>query len=65
MKFLPGLQAGGPLYPIELGRRDALTSYAPSSQTLLPAFSLNVSGLLEDFHNVGLDLVDLVTLSGE
>lgn len=57
-------QAGGPLYPIELGRRDALTSYAPSSETDLPAFSLNVSGLLEDFHNVGLDLVDLVTLSG-
>ena len=65
MKFRLGLQAGGPLYPIELGRKDALTSYAPSSQTLLPGFSLNVSGLLEDFHNVGLDLVDLVTLSGK
>ncbi|CAK9260094.1 unnamed protein product [Sphagnum jensenii] len=57
-------QAGGPLYPIELGRRDSLTSYAPSSTTNLPAFSLNISGLLENFANVGLDLVDLVALSG-
>ncbi|CAM6027065.1 unnamed protein product [Sphagnum balticum] len=57
-------QAGGPLYDIELGRRDSLTSYAPSSETFLPAFSLKVSGLLEDFKLVGLDLVDLVVLSG-
>ncbi len=57
-------QAGGPLYDIELGRRDGLTSYAPSSETFLPAFNLNVSGLLEDFELVGLDLVDLIVLSG-
>ncbi|CAK9881135.1 unnamed protein product [Sphagnum jensenii] len=56
--------AGGPLYDIELGRRDGLTSYAPSSQTFLPAFTLNVTGLLEDFKLVGLDLVDLIVLSG-
>jgi hypothetical protein len=65
LNTLPWLQAGGPLYPIELGRKDALTSYASSSQTFLPAFTLNVSGLLQDFHNVGLDLVDLVALSGQ
>jgi hypothetical protein len=53
------------LYDIELGRRDSLTSYAPSSETFLPAFSLKVSGLLEDFKLVGLDLVDLVVLSGQ
>ncbi|CAM6098975.1 unnamed protein product [Calypogeia fissa] len=57
-------QAGGPLYKIELGRRDALTSYAPSSETFLPAFSLNVSGILEAFEYLGLDLMDVVTLSG-
>ncbi|CAM6067707.1 unnamed protein product, partial [Sphagnum tenellum] len=57
-------QAGGPLYEIDLGRRDGLTSYAASSETFLPAFSLNVSGLLEDFHVVGLNLLDLVVLSG-
>ncbi|KAJ7554335.1 hypothetical protein O6H91_06G135500 [Diphasiastrum complanatum] len=56
--------AGGPLYPIELGRRDALTSYAPSSQVGMPAFHLNVSGLLENFKSAGLDIVDLVALSG-
>ncbi len=59
------LQAGGPLYEIDLGRRDGLTSYAASSETFLPAFSLNISGLLEDFHVVGLNLLDLVVLSGE
>jgi peroxidase len=58
-------QAGGPLYEIELGRRDSLTSYAPSAETYLPASSLNVSGLLEDLQTVGLDEVDLVALSGE
>jgi hypothetical protein len=53
------------LYEIELGRRDSLTSYSPSAETYLPAFSLNVSGLLEDLQTVGLDEVDLVALSGE
>jgi hypothetical protein len=53
------------LYEIELGRRDSLTSYSPSALTYLPAFSLNVSGLLEDLQTVGLDEVDLVALSGE
>eukprot|EP00249_Psilotum_nudum_P005945 c19341_g1_i1 orf=153-1271(+) len=57
-------QAGGPLYQIELGRRDALTSYAPSAETLLPAFNLTVNGLLENLANVGLDETDLVALSG-
>lgn len=57
-------QAGGPLYKIELGRRDSLTSYADSSQTFLPAFNLTVDGLLENFKQVGLDEVDLVALSG-
>jgi peroxidase len=59
------VQTGGPFYDIELGRRDALTSYAPSSDTLLPAFHLNVSGLKEDFEYIGLDLKDVVTLSGK
>ncbi|CAM6108507.1 unnamed protein product [Calypogeia fissa] len=57
-------QTGGPLYEMELGRRDALTSYAASSQTFLPAQTLNVCGLLEDFNYIGLNLMDVVTLSG-
>lgn len=59
-----GDQAGGPLYPIELGRRDSLTSFAENSETYLPPFNLNVSGLLENFEAAGLNLVDLVVLSG-
>ncbi|CAM6102102.1 unnamed protein product [Calypogeia fissa] len=57
-------QAGGPLYNIELGRRDALTSYGASAPIFLPAYSLNVSGLIENFAYIGLDLMDVVTLSG-
>ena len=60
-----GDQAGGPLYPIELGRRDSLTSFAENSETYLPPFNLNVSGLLENFEAAGLNLVDLVVLSGK
>ena len=60
-----GDQAGGPLYPIELGRRDSLTSFAENSETYLPPFSLNVSGLLANFEAAGLNLVDLVVLSGK
>ena len=59
------MQAGGPLYPIELGRRDSLTSFAENSETYLPPFNLNVSGLLENFEAAGLNLVDLVVLSGK
>ncbi|CAK9233617.1 unnamed protein product [Sphagnum troendelagicum] len=54
----------GPEYQIELGRRDGLSSYQDNAQTHLPGFYLNVSGLLDSFNNAGLDIVDLVALSG-
>lgn len=57
-------EAGGPLYPIELGRRDALVAYARSAQTFLPGATLSVDGLLQNFQTVGLGLLDVVALSG-
>eukprot|EP00250_Pteridium_aquilinum_P001158 c11364_g1_i1 orf=265-1386(+) len=57
-------QAGGPLYKMELGRRDALTAFSYGSQVYLPNFNLTVDGLLENFEYFGMDVVDLVALSG-
>ncbi|KAH7287303.1 hypothetical protein KP509_32G049200 [Ceratopteris richardii] len=57
-------QAGGPLYNIELGRRDGLTSFSYASHVFLPSFNLTVDGLLANFEYFGLDVVDLVALSG-
>jgi len=57
-------QAGGPLFAIELGRRDGLTSYAFSASTNIPPGTLKLDGLMESFLNVGLDQTDLVALSG-
>jgi hypothetical protein len=61
---VPSSQTQGPEYQIELGRRDGLSSYQDNAQTHLPGFYLNVSGLLDSFNNAGLDIVDLVVLSG-
>jgi len=57
--------AGGPFYPIPLGRRDSLT-FANSSIILanLPAPTSNVTGLMSVFDTKGLNLTDLVALSG-
>ncbi|MCO5566746.1 hypothetical protein L7F22_020426 [Adiantum nelumboides] len=57
-------QAGGPLYKMELGRRDALTSFAYGSEVYLPNFNITVDGLVTNFEYFGLDVVDLVALSG-
>ncbi|CAM0901532.1 unnamed protein product [Alopecurus aequalis] len=58
------VDAGGPSYDVPLGRRDGL---APASQDLvgtLPAPFFNVSTLIKSFGDRGLDVTDLVTLSG-
>ncbi|XP_073389257.1 peroxidase P7 isoform X1 [Physcomitrium patens] len=57
-------QAGGPHVDLAYGRRDGLESFAPAAKTNLPAGTLQVAGLLENFQNVGLNLTDVVVLSG-
>ncbi|CAI5495723.1 unnamed protein product [Closterium sp. Naga37s-1] len=56
--------AGGPFTEVPLGRRDGLTSFALAAETFLPGSTLNVSGLVHNFNTVGLDMTDVVTLSG-
>lgn len=56
---------GGPGIPMETGRRDSST--AASNQTVvnnIPPPTLNISALKQNFQNHGLDIKDLVSLSG-
>lgn len=57
--------AGGPRYPVPLGRRDN-PEFATQSVTLsnLPPPSDNVTALLSIFNDKGLNTTDLVALSG-
>ncbi|KAI5055626.1 hypothetical protein GOP47_0029147 [Adiantum capillus-veneris] len=59
------VKAKGPYYPVPLGRRDSLL-FANTSITLanLPPPTANVTGLMDIFSTKGLDLIDLVALSG-
>ncbi|XP_059069225.1 cationic peroxidase SPC4 [Cryptomeria japonica] len=58
-------KAGGPVYPVPLGRRDGL-NFATKNATLdsLPPPTSNVTGLMSVLSKLGLDLKDLVALSG-
>jgi peroxidase len=58
-------KAGGPDYPVPLGRRDSL-DYANQSVVLsnLPSPDSNLSTLTASLGNKGLNLTDLVALSG-
>lgn len=56
---------GGPLIPIQTGRRDSLS--AASNQTVvsnIPAPTFSISALKQNFAAHGLDVKDLVSLSG-
>lgn len=57
-------QTGGPRVDLGYGRRDGLDSFAAAAKTNLPGSTLLVGGLLENFKNVGLNLTDVVALSG-
>ncbi|KAI5055810.1 hypothetical protein GOP47_0029331 [Adiantum capillus-veneris] len=56
---------GGPNIPMQMGRRDSIS--AASNQTVvnnIPPPTLNISALKQNFQNHGLDIKDLVSLSG-
>eukprot|EP01018_Ginkgo_biloba_P009032 Gb_37313 [translate_table: standard] len=58
-------KAGGPMYPVPLGRRDGL-NFATRQVTLdnLPPPTSNVTGLMSVLGKKGFTLKDLVSLSG-
>ncbi|CAM0880886.1 unnamed protein product [Alopecurus aequalis] len=51
------------LWQVETGRRDGSSSLASNTGTL-PSFSANFAALVQSFANQGLDVGDLVALSG-
>jgi peroxidase len=55
---------GGPSWRVPTGRRDGLISNATEALNNIPAPTSNFSTLQTDFANKGLDLKDLVLLSG-
>ncbi|CAH8391932.1 unnamed protein product [Eruca vesicaria subsp. sativa] len=57
------LQLGGPYWPNAYGRRDSTDSYARDVEKV-PSGHRDITGLLETFQSYGLNVLDLVVLSG-
>ncbi|KAL7128830.1 hypothetical protein ABFS83_13G020300 [Erythranthe nasuta] len=55
---------GGPFWRVPTGRRDGVISNASEALAQIPAPFSNISTLQTDFANKGLNLTDLVVLSG-
>ncbi|XP_052177232.1 peroxidase 3-like [Diospyros lotus] len=55
---------GGPTWKVPTGRRDGSISSATEAQNNIPAPSFNLTQLESNFSNKGLDVKDLVLLSG-
>lgn len=58
------LQTGGPTWEVPLGRRDARGASLSGSNNNIPAPNNTFQTILTKFKLKGLDLVDLVALSG-
>lgn len=56
--------SGGPLFDMPTGRRDGTVSLASRAVQFLPGSTFNLPQLLNNFKVKGLDLADLIALSG-
>ena len=63
--LLPRAQAGGPAYPVELGRLDGLVSTASNVDGNLPPPSFNLDQLTAMFAANNLSQADMIALSGK
>lgn len=59
------MQAGGPDWAVSLGRRDSLGASVQGSNNDIPAPNNTFPTILTKFKRQGLDLLDLVALSGK
>lgn len=64
MHVLICIQFGRDLWDVQLGRRDGVVSRASEALSNLPSPSANFTALEANFANKGLDVKDLVILSG-
>ncbi|KAL9246914.1 hypothetical protein vseg_020393 [Gypsophila vaccaria] len=55
---------GGPSWEVLLGRRDSLTASFTGANTFIPTPNLSLEALIANFQLQGLDIRDLVALSG-
>lgn len=58
------LQSGGPSWKVLLGRRDGLVANQSGANTNLPGPTESVANIATKFLAVGLNLTDVVSLSG-
>ena len=58
------VQAGGPSYPVELGRLDGLSSTAASVNGKLPKANQNLDQLNAIFAANGVNQTEMISLSG-
>ncbi|GKU99006.1 hypothetical protein SLEP1_g11927 [Rubroshorea leprosula] len=56
--------AGGPLWPVALGRRDGLTASESAANQQLPSPFEPLENIISKFTSKGLDIKDVVVLSG-
>jgi len=62
--FFNGLQSGGPIWKVLLGRRDGLVANQTGANNGLPSPFDNLGNITLKFANVGLNVTDVVSLSG-
>ncbi|XP_059669815.1 peroxidase 22.3-like [Cornus florida] len=55
---------GGPAWKVQLGRRDSTTASRTAANNDIPAPSMDLPALINNFKKQGLDVKDLVALSG-
>ncbi|XP_059668117.1 peroxidase 70-like [Cornus florida] len=55
---------GGPTWKVQLGRRDSTTASRTAANNDIPAASMDLPALINNFKKQGLDVKDLVALSG-
>jgi peroxidase len=59
------LQVGGPYWDVPLGRRDSLGASIQGSNNDIPAPNNTLPTIITKFKRQGLNIVDVVALSGE
>lgn len=57
-------QAGGPSWSVPVGRRDSLTANQAGANTSIPSPVEGLANITSKFSAVGLNITDLVSLSG-
>lgn len=58
------LQSGGPSWKVLFGRRDGLVANQTGANSVIPSPFDNLTTIISKFANVGLNIGDVVALSG-